>query len=128
MTTTPNDLAWKREGTDWVLKAGKRRFGRVVPDATYPGMWRPVLLNRPLGSTASASGCESIILDAAVRELEWEIAQRSVRHPHFPAKSEDGFFCRHRRPLRQPMRPLPTHRPAKRSPAARRGEGSFRRT
>jgi hypothetical protein len=34
------DLKWRREGTDDVVYCGRRRLLRLVPDATYPGMWR----------------------------------------------------------------------------------------
>jgi hypothetical protein len=28
-----------REGDDWILKHGRRKFGRVFRDSQYPGMW-----------------------------------------------------------------------------------------
>jgi hypothetical protein len=33
-------LQWQREAGGWRLFHGHRRFGRVVPDAWHPGMWR----------------------------------------------------------------------------------------
>lgn len=106
---TPQDLAWKRHGDHWVLKAGSRKFGRVVPDATYPGMWRPVLLSGGLGDMANLSWAKSVTLDAAVREIEWDIAQRSVQALQFPAENE-GVFS-------QPAPPIaPINEPLSRAP------------
>src|SRR5262249_62174324 len=31
---------WSRDGNGWSLFVERRRFGRVVPDKNYPGMWR----------------------------------------------------------------------------------------
>jgi hypothetical protein len=28
-------LIWRRDGADWMLSSGRRRFGRVVPDSKY---------------------------------------------------------------------------------------------
>jgi len=28
-------LTWHRDGADWILLAGRRRFGRVIPDSHY---------------------------------------------------------------------------------------------
>ena len=36
-------LIWRRDGTDWVLFSGCRRFGRVIADSKYAGVWRSVL-------------------------------------------------------------------------------------
>jgi hypothetical protein len=36
-------LTWRRDGAGWVLLAGCRRFGRVVSDSKYAGMWRSTL-------------------------------------------------------------------------------------
>jgi hypothetical protein len=43
------DLKWRREGTDDVLYCGRRRMLRLVPDATYPNMWRVVYPDGELG-------------------------------------------------------------------------------
>lgn len=75
---TPQDLAWRREGNEWVLRAGRRKFGRVVPDASYAGMWRPILLTGGLGDMASLSWAKSVTLDSAVRELEWELTKQAA--------------------------------------------------
>jgi len=80
----------------------------TVPLAVCAGT--PILLSGRLGNMANLSWVKSLTLDAAARELEWDIARRSAQYPHFPAENE-GFFWRHRRPSRQPMRPLPPYRP-----------------
>jgi hypothetical protein len=43
------DLKWRREGTDEVLYCGRRRVLRLVPDATYPNMWRVAYQDGELG-------------------------------------------------------------------------------
>jgi hypothetical protein len=43
------DLKWRREGTDDVLYCGRRRVLRLVPDATYPNMWRVAYPDGELG-------------------------------------------------------------------------------
>ena len=43
------DLVWRREGTDDVVYCGRRRVVRLVPDATYPGMWRVAYPDGELG-------------------------------------------------------------------------------
>jgi len=52
-------LIWRRDGADWVLFSGRRRFGRVVGDSKYPEMWRSTL----------------------ERELKWEARQRAAIAP-----------------------------------------------
>jgi hypothetical protein len=39
MSEQVNSLGWRRDGDGWLLLAGRRKFGRVVPDQKYPGMW-----------------------------------------------------------------------------------------
>jgi hypothetical protein len=43
------DLKWRREGTDDVVYCGRRRLLRLVPDATYPNMWRVLYPDGELG-------------------------------------------------------------------------------
>lgn len=65
-------LAWRRDGNDWILLAGRRRFGRVVPDPKYPGMWRSVKSDGRLSDLGNLSWAKNAVLIAAQRELEWE--------------------------------------------------------
>ena len=46
---TRRDLKWRREGTDDVVYCGRRRVLRLVPDATYPNMWRVAYSDGELG-------------------------------------------------------------------------------
>jgi hypothetical protein len=65
-------LYWRRIGSGWRLFDGRRRFGEIVPDSTYPNMWRPVLTGGRLGEMANIIWAKHAVLEAAVRELEWE--------------------------------------------------------
>jgi hypothetical protein len=65
-------LAWKRDGDGWVLHLGRRRFGRVVADAKWPGMFRSLLSGGCLSDMANLTWAKNAVLDDAVRELEWE--------------------------------------------------------
>jgi hypothetical protein len=64
--------SWKRCGADWILLAGNRRFGRVVPDAKYPGMWRSTLSGGRLSDMANLAWAKNAVLVAAERELDYE--------------------------------------------------------
>lgn len=75
-------LTWKRAGKGWRLFGGKRRFGDVVPDEKYPGMWRVKLSGGRLSDMANLSWARSAVWEAAVREIEWEAKQAS-RTPSF---------------------------------------------
>jgi len=78
MATT---LTWKRDGADWVLLAGKRRFGRVKPDIRWPEMWRSTLSGGRLSDMANLAWAKNAVLVAAEREIEWEDRTRSGKHP-----------------------------------------------
>jgi hypothetical protein len=54
------DLAWKRDGADWVLLHKRRRMGRVAPDHEYGGMYRVVLSRGRLNDMANLS-CPEIV-------------------------------------------------------------------
>jgi hypothetical protein len=69
-------LVWRRNGNDWILLAGRRRFGRVVPDSKYPGMWRSVKSDGRLSDLGNLSWAKNAVLIAAQRELEWEDPNR----------------------------------------------------
>jgi len=74
-------LTWHRDGADWILLAGRRRFGRVIPDSQYPGMWRSRLSGGRLSDMANLAWAKNAVLVAAERELEWEERQRAANHP-----------------------------------------------
>jgi hypothetical protein len=76
------ELAWKRDGADWVLHHRRRRMGRVAPDARHRGMYRVVLSRGRLSDMANLSWAKDAALAAAIRELQWE-----AKHPAInPAK------------------------------------------
>src|SRR5262249_31656974 len=80
-------LTWRRNGADWVLLTGGRRFGRVVPDSKYPNMWRSVLSGGRLSDMANIAWAKNAVLVAAERELEWEDRQRAaIAPPRCPEK------------------------------------------
>jgi hypothetical protein len=80
-------LQWKRSGNDWLLRIGRRRFGRVVPDTKHPGMFRSVLSGGRLSDMANLAWAKNCVLDAAVRELEWELHHKAATDPR---KSEEN--------------------------------------
>src|SRR5262249_35735926 len=64
-------LTWRRAGADWVLFLRGHRFGRVVPDNKYPGMWRSTLSGGRLSDMTNLAWAKNAVLVAAERELEW---------------------------------------------------------
>jgi hypothetical protein len=68
-------LQWKQSGTDWILYSGRRRMGRVVPDA---GMWRSVKSRDQLSDMANLSWAKNAVLVAAERELSWEAHEHAT--------------------------------------------------
>jgi hypothetical protein len=104
------DLQWKRDGKDWLLCLGRRRFGRVVPDAKWLGMFRSVLSGGRLSDMANLTWSKNAVLDAAVRELEWEARQEPATDPQKPQQTRGVFqgraslMRRTRRPSAGPRR------------------------
>jgi hypothetical protein len=78
-------LTWRRHGTAWRLFVGRRRFGDVVPDSKYPGMWRSPKSNGRMSNMANLSWAKNSVLEEAVRELEWKARQRPA---NIPGKSQ----------------------------------------
>lgn len=74
-------LIWRRDGADWVLFSGRRRFGRVVADSKYPEMWRSTLSGGRLSDMANLAWAKNAVIAAAERELEWEARQRAAIAP-----------------------------------------------
>jgi hypothetical protein len=101
--TQPNisatQLRWKRNGTDWLLYLGRRRLGRVVPDAKWTGMYRSVLSGGRLSDMANLSWSKNAVLDAAVRELEFEARHKPATDPQ--KSQEKGGVLRHTAPYMQ---------------------------
>jgi hypothetical protein len=84
-------LKWKRAGSGWRLFDGKRRFGRVVPDAERPGMWRSVMSGGRLSDMANLSWARHSVMDVARRELEYEHRQGAVTDPSKCPQNEGVF-------------------------------------
>jgi hypothetical protein len=74
-------LTWRRHKTGWWLFAGRRRFGDVVPDSKYPGMWRSPKSNGRMSDIAYLSWAKNAVFEEAIRELEWEDRQRRAITP-----------------------------------------------
>jgi hypothetical protein len=60
--TKSTDVVWRKHGDDWILFAGRRRVGRVVPDTKYRGMYRPALSQRRVGDMANLSWAKNAVL------------------------------------------------------------------
>jgi hypothetical protein len=84
-------LQWKRTDFGWCLYDGRRRMGAVVADDKHPGMWRVVLSGGRLSDMANLSWARNAVLDAAVRELQWEVRHRPARDPPI-TRDSGGVF------------------------------------
>ena len=71
LVITGANLRWRRDGSAWVLFHGRRRVGRVIPDAEHAGMWRSTMSGGRLSDMANLTWSKSAVLDAAERELEY---------------------------------------------------------
>jgi hypothetical protein len=80
------DLAWKRDGADWVFLHKRRRMGRVRPDSEHRGMYRVVLSRGRFSDMANLSWAKDAALAAAIRELEWEAKPRAIDPSKCPVK------------------------------------------
>jgi hypothetical protein len=86
------ELAWKRDGADWVLHHKRRRMGRVAPDHEHAGMYRVVLSRGRLSDMANLSWAKDAALAAAIRELEYEARDNRAIDPRNAHKK--GMFSR----------------------------------
>jgi hypothetical protein len=83
-------MTWKRDGADWILINGRRRrVGRVVPDAKWPGMWRSAMLGDGLSDMANLSWSKNAVLLCGEREIEH--AARSANRPSKSQQNEGAF-------------------------------------
>jgi hypothetical protein len=99
-------LVWKRDGTGWLLLAGRRRFGRVTPDPNVPGMWRSVRDDGRPSDYANLSWSKNSVLTVAERELEFEDRGRCATDPRNTAVN-GGVFQGSRSPVRPNSRGAP---------------------
>jgi hypothetical protein len=93
-----SSLEWKPDGDGWRLFSGRRCFGRVIPDVKYPGMWRSPLSGGRLSDMANFAWACNAILEAAIRELEWEAS--AIAPSKCPEKR--GVFSTTASPMREP--------------------------
>jgi hypothetical protein len=84
-------VAWRRDGTGWLLLADRRRFGRVVPDPIYPTMWRSVKPGGRLSGPVNLSRAKNDVLVVAERELEFEHRSRPAIDPSKCPENEGVF-------------------------------------
>src|SRR5262245_31913855 len=73
-------LTWRRSTKGWRLYAGSRCFGEVIQDSTYPGMCR-ARLSGWFSVMANLSWARNAVLEAAVREIEYEERQQAAKTP-----------------------------------------------
>src|SRR5262249_60495997 len=83
-------LIWRKAGTGWRLFADRRRFGEIVPDAKYPGMWRVKLSGGRLSDMTNLSWARNAVLEAAIGEIEYE-ARHAATTPTKSQQIEDVF-------------------------------------
>jgi hypothetical protein len=75
------ELAWSRNGAEWVLRHNRRRMGQVVPDNKYPGMYRVALSHGSYSDMSNLSWAKSKLLVAATRDLVWELRHQGALNP-----------------------------------------------
>ena len=84
------NLSWRHERNGWLLVAGRRRFGRVVP-AKHSGMWQSTRADGQPSDIANLSWSKNAVLAAAELELQFEDRQRrAIDPPKCPEK--EGVF------------------------------------
>lgn len=89
-------MRWRREGPDWVLFYDRRKMGRVVPDAEWPGMYRSVKSGGRLSDMANVAWSKDAVLAEAIREIEWSVRHDGARDPRKPQQTGGS------KPLRSP--------------------------
>jgi hypothetical protein len=98
-------LRWKRDGADWLLYLDRRRFGRVVPDAKWPGMFRSVLPSGGLSDMANLTRAKNAVYEAAARELEFGARQQRATDPR-KCPEKRGVFRHTAPPMRENVQGL----------------------
>jgi len=84
-------LRWKQTKHGWRLLKGRRRFGAIVPDGKHVGMWRCVLSDGRLSDMANLSWARNAVVEAAVRELQYEARQAAATDPRKCPENEGVF-------------------------------------
>src|SRR5262249_37334811 len=99
MRSAITNLSWRRERNGWLLIAGRRRFGRVVP-AKHSGMWQSTRSDGQPSDIANLSWAKNAVLVAAELELQFEDRQRRAIDPQ-NARKKGGVLRPQPRPSRQ---------------------------
>jgi hypothetical protein len=81
MKARERHFEWKADGDGWRLFVERRRFGRVVPDSKYAGMWRSVMSGGRLSDMANLSWARHAVMEAACRELAYEARHSAATDP-----------------------------------------------
>jgi len=93
----PN-LSWRRDGRGWLLLAGRRRMGRVIPDFNRPDMWRSTKSRGEYSDIGNLSWSKNAVLVGAELELAFEHRQRAAIDPR-KCLENGGLFRPRARPL-----------------------------
>ena len=101
-------LRWKRNGADWFLYLDRRRFGRVVADAKWPGMFRSVLPSGGLSDMANLARAKNAVCEAAAREIEFEARRQPANYPR-KRPEKRGVFRRTAPPMRENVQGVSSH-------------------
>jgi hypothetical protein len=56
----------------------RRRYGNLIPDASYPDMWRSVLPGGRVSDMANVTWAKRAVFEAALRELGWEVRKKAA--------------------------------------------------
>ena len=56
----------------------RRRYGNLIPDASYPDMWRSVLPGGRVSDMADVTWAKRAVFEAALRELGWEVRKKAA--------------------------------------------------
>jgi hypothetical protein len=74
------DLNWRRDGEAWVVRYRNRALLHVVPDATYPAMWRIRHLDGRLSGIVNLSRAKDAAISLALGILNGD-KRRAVASP-----------------------------------------------
>src|SRR5262249_16985342 len=117
-------LIWRRDGADWVLFSGRRRFGRVVPDSKYAGMWRSTLSGGRLSDMANLAWAKNAGLIAAQRGVEWAARPDGAIAPSNCPENEGVFEGAAPPVTPNDLAATPLAEPLQKTPSAERADWS----
>jgi hypothetical protein len=107
-------LHWRKAGHGWRLYGeNRRRFGKVFPVSEILGMWRTPLSSGRVSDMGNLSWVRAAVMDAAIRELEFEARTLAATTPS-KCSVKGGVFS-DRRALAQKSGPGSPDRPTGRN-------------